>query len=438
MTTSSAFIKKFSIYAVGNIGSKLIMFLLYPVMTFYLSPDELGAFDLYFTIIIWAGVAMMLNLRDGIFRFVMSGESIVFNTIIHLFLRICLCNAVLLFSIAAICYFFNINLAFNPFLLAAFFLSFNFYEVYQQIIRASGKTKLYVTGNLVASISVALITIVLLRTTELKANSLIIAYIISKLLAFVITEKIYPVLKDGFKTFEKHDYNRNIANKILGYSLFLLPACMAVNGIENWSRLYIYHYLGEYYNGIYAVITKFSSIFFVITAIYQQTWQESAIRDYKKVEKNVYFSLFFNYYLLFLSVAAMGFAIGMEMFYPVLMADAYYESVRYIFPQIISMIFMALSFFLGLGYECSYQVKRSMYSAVLASLVSLILNYFFITRMGLMGCIVANICAGSSMFLYRFIDVRRYFIIRLNKFGFTGIAIILLTVTMWFIYYYGT
>ncbi|MEG1573663.1 MAG: polysaccharide biosynthesis C-terminal domain-containing protein, partial [Bacteroidales bacterium] len=206
-------------------------------------------------------------------------------------------------------------------------------------------------------------------------------------------------------------------------------------GIENWGKLYLLNYLGEYHNGIYAIVLKFSSIFFVVITIYQQAWQESAIRDYKDVNKNIYFSRFFNYYLLFLAVVALGFAIGMEIFYPLMMSEAYYESVRYIFPQLISLIFMALSFFLGLGYECSYQVKRAIYSAILASLVSLILNYFFITKIGLMGCIVANICAGLSMFIYRIIDVRRYFILKLNKFGILGIIIIVFSIIGWAFYY---
>ncbi|MEG1573662.1 MAG: hypothetical protein RR341_01105, partial [Bacteroidales bacterium] len=192
-----------------------------------MQPEELGEFDVYFTVIIWIGMATMLNMRDGVFRYTINSDITTFKTIIQLFLKISLWNAILLFTIAFICYIFNITLAFNPFLLAVFFLSFNLYDVYQQIIRASGKTKLYVAGNLIASVLIALITIVLLRTTSLKANSLIIAYTISKIMAFIITEKIYPIFKNSNIKDVHHPFDKKIAQRIINYSLFLLPGSMA-------------------------------------------------------------------------------------------------------------------------------------------------------------------------------------------------------------------
>ena len=99
MITKKDFLKKFSIYAVGNISSKLIMFLLYPIMTFYLLPSELGKFDLVLTIVIWLGALTMLNMRDGAFRFVMTDNESVFQKVIKLFVKILFWNMVILRNI---------------------------------------------------------------------------------------------------------------------------------------------------------------------------------------------------------------------------------------------------------------------------------------------------------------------------------------------------
>lgn len=218
MTTSNTqFLKKYSIYAIGNIGSKLIMFLLFPILTFYLTPEELGTFDFYFTIIIILGQISTLNLKDGLFRFLIKGDVFKNKIILQTFIHVLSCNIIILLFSACIFSIFNIQLAFNPFLLFLFFITFNFFEVYQQIIRATGKTYLYVIANLTASILTAVISIILLRYTSLKAVSLLIAYTVAKLIAFLIIEKYYPLL---ISAHGKRYTNNRLTKYLITYSLF--------------------------------------------------------------------------------------------------------------------------------------------------------------------------------------------------------------------------
>ncbi len=428
MTTKKDFLKKFSIYAVGNISSKLIMFLLYPIMTFYLLPEELGKFDVVLTIVMWLGALAMLNMRDGAFRFVMTDNEKVFQRVLKLFINILLYNIVILGIGATIAYMMGVDLYFNPYLIALFFLSFNFFEVYQQIVRGRGKTKLYVIANIISAFLIAGITITLLKTTNLKANSLIIAYTISKLLAALYVEIVYPIL---FKKREKIN-DKGIADdnysvkQILSYSLFLLPANLAIMGINNWGKLFFLYFDYDHILGIYAIVVKFSNIFLVITTIYQQTWQECAIRDYNTTNRSQYFSKYFNNYLLFLSLLVASITIGIGIFYKILIAPEYYESLPYIPFQLLTVVFLALSFFLNLAYECSFEAKRAIYSAVLATIVSFILNMIFIPLFGIKGAITANIISSSTMFIYRLIDVRRYFILKLDKKGWLSILIFII------------
>ena len=431
MTTSNTqFLKKYSIYAIGNIGSKLIMFLLFPILTFYLTPEELGTFDFYFTIIIILGQISTLNLKDGLFRFLIKGDVFKNKIILQTFIHVLSCNIIILLFSACIFSIFNIQLAFNPFLLFLFFITFNFFEVYQQIIRATGKTYLYVIANLTASILTAVISIILLRYTSLKAVSLLIAYTVAKLIAFLIIEKYYPLL---ISAHGKRYTNNRLTKYLITYSLLLLPANLATSGIDNWAKIYIIHYLGEYYNGIYAITLKFCSIFYIFTVIYQQAWQETALREYKSNNKNQYFSNFFNTSLLLLSIGASIFIIGLYFIYPYVIDPQYYSSFKYIYPQLIGIVFLALSFFLNLGYECTYQVNRVLYSSLIAVGVSLSLNFYLIPHWGLIGCMISNLIAYSIMFLYRIIDTKKYFHIRLNKKGLFGITLITITSIGWII-----
>ena len=91
-------------------------------------------------------------------------------------------------------------------------------------------------------------------------------------------------------------------------------------------------------------------------------------------------------------------------------------------------MFFALGAFLNLVYECSFTVKRSMYSAILATLVSLGLNIILIPYWGLLGSIISNIIAGLSMFIFRFVDVKRFVNIKLSKIGLLSILLIVINI----------
>ena len=429
MITTKDFLKKFSIYAVGNIASKMIIFLLYPVLTFFLAPEELGIFDIALSLTLWVGTATMLNMRDGMFRFVMSGDAETFNAVIKIFLKVFLINVAIVALGVLIYLILGIDLNINIYYLAIFFLAMNFMDVYRQIIRGKGETKIFVLGNILSALFIAIITILLLKTTSLKNESLLIAYSLSKFLTFLITEKLTPTLfKKSYYTSVDLAKSKEINTKMVSYSLFLLPANLAILGVENWGRIFLVTYVDEYVLGLYAIAVKFGSIFFVLTTIYQQTWQECAIRDYNNVNRNQYFSKYYNNYLLFLSVVSVAITIFIHIFCEYLISPMYYDSIKYISLQLLSVMFFALGAFLNLVYECSFTVKRSMYSAVLATIMSFALNALLIPYWGLMGSIISNVIAGMSMFVFRLIDIRKFVVIKLSKIGVYAILLIIINI----------
>lgn len=69
MNRSTKFINDIFIYAIGNLGSKLITFLLVPLYTYYISPDDFGYYDIVLTLTFLAMGFITFQLRDGTFRF---------------------------------------------------------------------------------------------------------------------------------------------------------------------------------------------------------------------------------------------------------------------------------------------------------------------------------------------------------------------------------
>ena len=69
------FLKSVGIYAVGNIGSKLITFLMIPLYTFFVETSEFGYYDLCLTAVMLLTSFASLQLRDGAFRFLIDSKT---------------------------------------------------------------------------------------------------------------------------------------------------------------------------------------------------------------------------------------------------------------------------------------------------------------------------------------------------------------------------
>jgi Polysaccharide biosynthesis protein. len=63
------FITDILIYGIGNLGSKMITFLLVPLYTYFIKPEEYGYYDLSLNIIFLMIPFVTLQLREGVFRF---------------------------------------------------------------------------------------------------------------------------------------------------------------------------------------------------------------------------------------------------------------------------------------------------------------------------------------------------------------------------------
>ena len=72
---STKFLKDLGIYAIGNLGSKIITFAMVPLYTFFVKDtSDFGYYDLCFTMVLLLLSPATLQLRDGAFRFLIDNN----------------------------------------------------------------------------------------------------------------------------------------------------------------------------------------------------------------------------------------------------------------------------------------------------------------------------------------------------------------------------
>ena len=61
-------------YAVSSVSARFFMFLLVPLYTFFIPPDELGYYDVCFVTVVLLMPMMTLQMREGVLRFLISEQ----------------------------------------------------------------------------------------------------------------------------------------------------------------------------------------------------------------------------------------------------------------------------------------------------------------------------------------------------------------------------
>ena len=142
------FLKDIGIYAIGNLGSKLITFMLVPLYTHYITnTDEFGYYDICLTVIFLFIPFVTLQLRDGAFRFLLDCNTKRDKAQIVSFVYRTLITSISISAIIALIISFFIKVEYLWYSLLLLCVM-SFYEVITQVTRGLGYTKVFVTTGI--------------------------------------------------------------------------------------------------------------------------------------------------------------------------------------------------------------------------------------------------------------------------------------------------
>ena len=74
MSQSRKLIKNTLVYAIGNIGSKVLAYVMVLVYSHFITADDLGYYDLILTTIAMIQPIIIFQISDGVYRFVITSD----------------------------------------------------------------------------------------------------------------------------------------------------------------------------------------------------------------------------------------------------------------------------------------------------------------------------------------------------------------------------
>jgi len=407
----SKFLKDIGIYAIGNIGSKVITFLMVPLYTHYVDTDDFGYYDLCFTVCMLLVPFVTLQLRDGAFRFLLDcddqhrKERIV--TFVSRTLVITLTLSLLV--AAALALFTDIHYLGY---VVALLVTMSLQEVYLQVFRGLGNNRAFVMVGILSALGIGVLSTVFVVGMGWGIKGIFLANILARVLALALVEARVRLISRHTRWKLKVGI---VGREIIRYTLPLLPGslCWWLTGSSD--RIFITHFLGLDVNGVYAVAIRFTGIINTLAIIFYQAWQETAILQYNSPDRDRFFSKMFNSYIFLLAFLLVGYVFMLKMNYGWLVALEYQESLDYIYPLGLSAVVFAVGAFFDMGYQCAKDTKRTLPAIVLAAVVNVALNFLLIKPLGVYGVIATQLITYVVLVTYRWHDMRRYFVLTVDR-----------------------
>lgn len=243
------------LFAIGNIGSRSISFLLLPLFTRYMIPSDYGRLGVINTTVQLLVPLLSFQIVEAIFRFaadvreVKRGKNVFSNAFFFSFLSF-------VFSVSFYPLLRNVSIfaEFNMYFYSIFFLTV-LNSIVKQFIRGLGRVNLFVVSDMLYSGIFAVSSVVLLVLMKLGIR----AYLLSNIIALV-SSTLFIFFYANLVKYLSPRIDIKSLKEMLSFSIPLIP-----NGIMWWvinasDRYLLSYFIGYEATGMYSVAAMFPSV----------------------------------------------------------------------------------------------------------------------------------------------------------------------------------
>lgn len=394
------------IFAIGTFGSKLLSFILVRLYTGCMTTAQYGTADLLYQAANVIYPIVTLSMADALIRF--GIDKAYDNKKIYTIALTTTAGglAVLLLFTPLI----NSLEAFRGYGLLLFVYCFfsSFKQLAASFVRARGLVKLFAIDGIFSTLIIVVSNLILLLKFDLGVTGYVCSIIISdalSLLGLIIISELY-------KFFDIKSLDKTLFKEIVKYSLPLVPTYILWWITSASDRYFVIAMVNSAENGIYSAAHKIPTLLLLVTTLFYQAWQMSAIENKDDSDLSGYYKQVYGAYSSLLFIAAAGLIMIAKPFTYILVDNDpeknFVFGYHYTPILIIAMIFQCLCQFLSSIYNVRKKSVNSMVTSIVAAVVNIVLDILLIPRLGAYGAGLATMTAYFACFMVRVFDTRSY------------------------------
>ncbi len=413
------------VFSIGTFSSKILVFLLVPFYVHFLSDAEYGVVDLITQTANLLIPLVSLGIASAVLRFGLdqsSDKKAVFSTgvaaILIGFLLFLLTVPILL----------QVQIIGEYTLLLLFYVFIGCFRLLcTNFVRSLQYVKLYSFDGILCTVLVITFNILFLMRFGWGIQGYVLATICSdscSVLFLTLAARLYRYL----------DFRRiraSVYRPMLRYCLPLIPANIFWWITHVSDRYMVTYMVSEGANGLYAIAYKIPTMITIVSTIFMEAWQLSAVVEKNDPELPGFFSNVLSYYQSFVFLCGSGCILFCKVLITLLTLGQpdYYVSWRYVPALIIATCFSCFVTFLGSVYVVEKKSMVSFLTTLLGAAINVLLNLLLIPYFGANGAAVATASAYISIYLVRAYTTRRMIPMQFG-FGKTFLNTLLLAVQM--------
>lgn len=409
------------IFALGNIGTKLVSFFLVPLYTNYLLTEEYGTVDLVITLGSFIVPILILNINEAIMRFSLDKDadknSIMSTGITSLLFMILL--ATLLYPLI---------LLYKPIseyslYVYFYFISCGLSTVFLYNLRGREQLFHFSLGSILHAFSTAVLNIIFLVVVDWGIPGFMLAYMLGNVITAIYAFFAGRVIS----TIRHFRFDRKLTKEMIKYSVVLIPNSFMWWIMNASNRVMLTAMVGLGSAGLYAVANKLPSLISVVSSIFNQAWNYSAIKEDDTWDREEFNNRVFDYLFGFVCLAGAVLLLFLKPILTIYVEKSYFSSWAFTPPLIVGTCILVISTFLSSQYTVNKDSKGFLFSATVGAAINIALNFALIPVLSELGASIATFAGYFAVLVYRAIDTKKYINIRVFSLKHVLTLIFLLT-----------
>lgn len=411
-------VKNTALFALGNLGSKLLQIFLVPYYTRTMTDAEFGTADVLQAVVALLLPLLSLTVYEAVFRYAMESDYDK-NSVLSSGVAITIIGTVVLCFMGAV-----MTLVYPiefMWLVILNSVANAFRSLYSQYTRAVGKTALFTVDNVLITVYVLIFNILFISVFDLG----VMGYMLGYTLANALSSLFLIVRLKSLAKVKISLIKSATVKQMLKFSIPLIP-----NSICWWlssfaSRLIITFYIGDWANGLFAAAYKIPSLLSVIVTIFFQAWQISANEEFKKKDIADFYTEIYNQIFALIVTVSSVLIILCRPITSLFLGKDYQRAWAYMPTLLIAMTFFAFAQFLGSIYSANKKTGMAFVTNLIGVVVNISLSFVLIKYFDIIGCAIATAISYLVLWISRVIDTHKIVPIKHDHFTtITAIAIL--------------
>lgn len=293
-------------------------------------------------------------------------------------------------------------------LLIGYVLCSCFRQLSAQFARARGMVKLYAADGIFCTMAFFMANVVLIAYLKLGVTG----FMLSNMFADLMSGICVWCIAGHKRYFNRKFIDKELLEVMLRFSLPLIPTAelWLITGFSD--RLFVKHIVSGTDAGVYGAATKIPNLIAMVSTIFYQAWNMSAIAENDSDSKSKFYAQIYDAYQAMLTLAA-GFIIAFDQLLSHYLIDtsqdaAYERAYLYTPVLVIAVLMMCYNQFFSSIYTVTKHTQNSFWTSLVAAIVNIVLNAVLIPLLAVKGAIIATFASYFICYLIRLFDARRY------------------------------